>query len=93
MIKGMREKRGKEKGRREENMPPMPSSARRQTPRIMKSENRHNFIHSYEKKMGKGKGEGITEAERGGGKREGEMPFLPPEKRRYKEVCVKWRKM
>ena len=39
-----------------------------------------------------GKGESITR-QKGGGKREGEMPFLPPEKRRYKEVCVKWRKM
>ena len=56
MIKGMREKKGGRKKGREENMPPMSSSASRQTPRIMKSENRHNFIHSYEKKMGKEKG-------------------------------------
>jgi len=78
MIKGMPREEGKREERRE-----YASDAffcRRQTPHIMKSENRHNFIYSYEKKMEKEKGEDITEAERGSGKRKGVSPFLPPRK-------------
>jgi len=82
MIKGMREKRGKEKGRREENMPPMPSSARRQTPRIMKSENRHNFIHTDEKKMGKGKGGRHNRGRKKVRRKEGRRDAFPPARKK-----------
>ena len=48
----------------EGNMPQMSSSARRQTPRIMKSENEHNLILSYEGGKMRGEREKHNEAER-----------------------------
>ena len=71
----------------------LPPSTTRQMPCIIGGENEHNLIPFYEGGRDAREREKHNEAERGGGKREGEMPFLPPEKRRYKEVCVKWLRM
>ncbi len=56
-------------------------SATRQMPCIIGGENEHNLIPFYEGGRDAREREKHNEAERGGGKREGEMPFLPPEKK------------
>jgi len=71
----------------------LPPSITRQMPCIIGGENKHNLIPSYEGGEMQGKGKSITRQK---GKAERGKAFRlssRPEKRRYKEVCVKWLRM
>jgi len=71
----------------------LPPSTTRQMPCIIGGENEHNLIPFYEGGKMRGKRGKHNEAEREAERGKAKCLSSRPKKRRYKEVCVKWRKM